>query len=98
MKENVQDKWRKDWSAKGWDVIQPSFNFGNIAAEPNRPYVYIGDGAGLGNFDYIYVGDKLNFNPAHQYRNGRRSLRRSGLGNWIRRADLQLQETKNLAI
>ena len=57
LKRNLQEEWRKEWKAKGWDVINPSYNLGNIAAEPNRPYIYVGDGAGLGNHSYIYVGD-----------------------------------------
>jgi hypothetical protein len=63
LKQNLQDEWRKEWRAKGWDQINPTPTMGNIAAEPRRPYIYIGDAAGRGTFEYMVWGEKLGWEP-----------------------------------
>ena len=63
LKENLQDKWRKEWKAKGWDAINPTPTLGNIAADPKRPYIYMGDCEGRGTFDYLVFGEKLGWTP-----------------------------------
>ena len=63
VERNLQEQWRNEWTARGWDAISADCDFGAIAADPRRPYIYVGEANCAGNFGWGWEGHRSEWSP-----------------------------------